>query len=424
MFDDVDLLDLDRWEHDGPPFAAFARLRNEAPVWRHPSPTADGSPGFWVVTGYDEVVALGRCPHAMSSDEDNGGVTGLGPGDELQEVFDTSLESIGLRRGSIGSGAKHLLTLDPPEHTQYRKIVNRGFTPRMIGLLEDRVRSELDLLLDTIDPDEPVDFTERVSSPLPIHVIADMLGAPRADHAQLVQWSNEAVASTDPEYATGPFGQIAAAAMLAQYFRGLREERTSDDGDDLLSVLMRAEIDGEGLNEQRFAMFMILLVVAGNETTRTSISHAVMELAARPGELERLRDDPALIPAAVEEVLRFASPVMYFRRNAIADMEVGGQHIAAGDIVSLWYIAANRAAEHFDDPDRFDVGRTPNHHVAFGGGGPHFCLGASLARLETRVLLEAVVERYRRIEPAGPVRRVRGNFLNGIKHLPVRLVAS
>jgi cholest-4-en-3-one 26-monooxygenase len=185
-------------------------------------------------------------------------------------------------------------------------------------------------------------------------------------------------------------------------------------------VLLRAEVDGESLSPARFTMFLILLAIAGNETTRTAMSHAVVELAGRPEEWQRLKEDRSLVPSAVEEVLRWASPVLYFRRNAMEDLEVAGQQIRAGDLVSLWYVSANRDESVFEDPFRFDVGRDPNHHVAFGGGGPHFCLGASLARLEVRVLLEELLDRYDRLEVVGETDRLRSNFLHGIKHLPVR----
>ncbi|MGI8663095.1 MAG: cytochrome P450 [Acidimicrobiales bacterium] len=416
---DVDLLDLDRWARDGAPHAWFHELRREAPAWRHPSP--DGGRGFWVITGYDDVVALGRCPHVLSSDQDNGGVTGLGPGDELQAVFDKTLADLNVGGRAASDAAKHLLTLDPPEHTAYRKIVNKGFTPRMIGLLEGRVSELLDDLLDRHARGEAFDLVPNVSMPLPIHVIAEMIGAHPDDHGDLVRWSNEAIASTDPEYSSGPGSQLNAVMHLVQYFSGLRAEHEAHPAGDLITTLLDAEVDGEALTNARFMLFLILLTAAGNETTRTAISHCVLELARHPEQWHRLKDDPGLIPAAVEELLRYASPVMYFRRNALEAMELAGSSVEPGDIVTLWYIAANRDEAQFDAPDHFDVGRTPNPQIAFGGGGPHFCLGASLARLEVRVLLEALVERYDSIELAGPFERVRSNFIQGIKHLPVVL---
>ena len=413
------LLDLDRWAQDGAPHAWFAARRAEGPVWQHPRSGDDG-PTVWSVLGYDEVVALGRCPHILSSDQANGGVTGLGPGDELQAVFDDTLSQAGAA-GVASDAPKHLLTLDPPEHTGYRKIVNRGFTPRQIALLEDQVRSLLDELLDAHPPGQPFDFTTEVSMKLPVNVIARMIGSDPERDADLLRWSNAAIASTDPEYSSGPGSQLAAVMQLIQYFNELKADRVEERRDDLISLLLDAEVDGESLTNARFMLFLILLTAAGNETTRTAFSHAVVELAQRPDQWERLRSDPSLIPTAVEEVLRYSSPVLYFRRNALEEMEIAGHHVAPGDIVALWYASANRDPSRFDDPDRFDVGRSPNDHVAFGGGGPHFCLGASLARLEIRVLLEALVERYETIRVVGPVERMRSNFLHGIKHLPVVL---
>jgi cholest-4-en-3-one 26-monooxygenase len=409
---DIDLLDLDRFARDGFPHHWFAELRAEAPVWRHPQP--DG-PGFWVVSGHADVVDLGRCPHILSSDSDHGGVSGLGPGDALWEQTTGGIGDTG-----FGDEAKMLLTLDPPEHTQYRKIVNRAFTPSRIGALEPMVRGRVVGLLDGLD-DGVVDVTTELAMPLPMGVIADMIGAPPEDHHQIMRWGNEAVTGTDPEYEPGPGGQLGALLSMLQYFGGLREAKASSTSDDLCSVLIHAEVDGHHLSPVRFTLFLFLLAAAGNETTRNAISHGVAAFADHPDEWQRLREDRSLIGPAVEEVLRWASPVTYFRRTAVAPMEVGGQAIEVGDVVSLWYPSANRDGSAFTEPDRFDVGRTPNDHVTFGGGGPHFCLGASLARLELRVLLEELLDRYERFEAAGPVDHLRSNFLNGIKHLPMRL---
>ena len=413
------LLDLDTWAANGAPFDWFASRRAEGPVWRHPD-RPDGRQ-VWSVLDHSHVVSLGRCPHVLSSDQELGGITGLGAGDELQAVGDRTLANVGPSPADVAAASKHLLSLDPPEHTAYRKIVNRGFTPRQISMLEDGVRDRLRALLDAQPTGSPFDFTTEVSMPLPVNVIARMIGSPPEADADLLRWSNEAIASTDPEYSTGPMSQLGAVMALVQHFNALRDERRAERRDDLVSLLLDAEVDGESLTDARLMLFLILLTAAGNETTRTAFSHAVVELASRPDQWERLRDDPGLVPTAVEEILRFSSPVLYFRRNATEDLDIAGQHIGAGDIVALWYAAANRDPLVFDRPDEFDVGRDPNPHVAFGGGGPHFCLGASLARLEIRVLLETLVERYRSIELVGPIERMRSNFLHGIKHLPVVL---
>ena len=418
---DVDLLDLDRWAREGAPHEWFTRLRAEAPVWRHPSPGI--GPGFWVVSTYDEVAALGRCPHVLSSSGDNGGVSGLGPGDELQDAQDQVAAGLPPGMNVFGEETAMLLTLDPPEHTTYRKIVNKGFTPRRVALLEERIRHLASALLDDLEPGQVCDFTTQVSMPLPMRVIGEMIGAPVETHGDLQRWSNEAVAGTDPEYAAdqSDMPQLFAAMSLFQSFQAIRDAREAEPADDLTTVLLHAEVDGQSLSPTRFKMFLFLLALAGNETTRNAISHGVLAFAEHPEQWRRLREDPALVPAAVEEIVRWASPVLYFRRNAVAEMDVAGVTIEPGDIVSLWYVSANRDESHFADPFTFDVGRTPNEHIAFGGGGPHFCLGASLARLEVRVVLEEMLARYERIELAGPVQRLRSNFIHGIKHLPVRM---
>jgi cholest-4-en-3-one 26-monooxygenase len=418
----IDLLDLDRWARHGAPHHWFARLRETAPVWRHPSPTPDGRPGFWVVSGYDDVVALGRCPHILSSDDDNGGVSGLGPGDELEEETRRTGEELGPGRAAMGDDAKFLLTLDPPEHTAYRKIVSRGFTPRMITQLEPRVRQQVRLLLAATPQDEVFDLVEALSMPLPMRVIGDLIGVPPEDHDRILRWSNQSLAGTDAEYRRPDGSILAAVGAMLDYFGGLRDGRSREQEDrpDLVSVLMDASVDGHSLSDLRFRMFLFLLAVAGSETTRSAISHGVLALHEHPGQWQRLRRDPSLIPAAVEEILRWASPVLYFRRNALTEMDIGGQLIEPGDLVSLWYVSANRDPARFSSPEVFDISREPNPHVAFGGGGPHFCLGASLARLELRVVLEELLTSHRHLEVTGPVQRLRSNFLHGIKHLPVR----
>jgi cholest-4-en-3-one 26-monooxygenase len=253
-----------------------------------------------------------------------------------------------------------------------------------------------------------------------MRVIGDLVGAPEEDHLRIMAWTNAAVSGTDPEYQGAVGAELEASLSLYRYFAELRLEREVEPRDDLTTVLTRAEVDGQVLSPVRFGIFLMLLASAGNETTRNAMSHGVWAFAQHPEQWQRLREDRQLIPSAVEEVLRWASPVLYFRRNALADTEIGGRPIAAGDLVSLWYVSANRDEEHFEDPFTFDVGRDPNHHVSFGGGGPHFCLGASLARLELRVAFEEMLDRYESIEVVGKVERLRSNFLHGIKHLPVR----
>jgi cholest-4-en-3-one 26-monooxygenase len=423
MTTDVNLLDLDRWASDGIPHEWFEQKRRSDPVWHHPGPAGD--PGFWVVSGHEQVVELGRCPHAMSSDEDNGGVTGLGSGDELQVLLAESYETAALEADEEGAAKiKQLLTMDPPEHTANRKLVNRSFTPRGIAELEAAARGLAGTLLDQQPIGEPIDFTTEIAMPLPMQVIGDMIGAPRDRHLDLLQWSNEVVATTDPEYSAGEDSQLIAGIRLATLFVELREAQLKGDRGargDLVSVLSAAEVDGEPLDPVRYALYLILLATAGNETTRNAMSHGLWAFAQHPDQWDRLRADRSLIPSAVEEILRWSSPLLYFRRNAVASMEVAGARVEPGDIVSLWYASANFDEAVFDDPYGFEVSRSPNPHVSLGGGGPHYCLGASLARLEIRVLLEEMLDRFERIEVVGTVERLRSNLLNGIKHLPLCL---
>lgn len=413
----VDLLDLDRWAAEGPPYDWFAHRRAEAPVWIHPG--RGGTKGFWVVSGHAEVTALGRCPHTMSSDDDHGGVTGLGEGDELQEAFDLMDGQVAPLRDSADT--KMLLSLDPPEHSANRKILNRAFTPGSVQALEPAVRDLTSGLLDGHTDGTTFDFTTDVAMPLPMQVIGDLLGAPRDTHGDLLRWSNAAVAGTDPEYLCEGQSSMDAVLHLSQLFIGLRMEREAERRDDLVSRLLDGTVDGEPLPGTRYLMYLILLVTAGNETTRNAMSHGVGAFADHPDQWQRLREDRGLIDSAVEEVLRWSSPILYFRRNAIEEMTVAGATIEPGDLVSLWYVSANHDETVFDHPDRFDIGRRSNPHVAFGGGGPHFCLGASLARLEIRVLLEEMLDRFETVERDGPPVRLRSNFLNGIKHMPIRL---
>jgi cholest-4-en-3-one 26-monooxygenase len=239
---------------------------------------------------------------------------------------------------------------------------------------------------------------------------------------KLFDWSNRMVGSEDPEYAVAEDRLMEAQIEMFMYAAQLAEQRRREPRPDIVTTLLESDVDGDRLSEMDFNMFFMLLSVAGNETTRNAISHGMLALAQHPDQYDLVVEDPARMATATEEILRWASPVMYFRRNVTRDVEVHGTTLRAGDKVALYYISANRDEDVFDDPYRFDVLRSPNDHIAFGGGGPHFCLGSSLARLEIRVLFEELAKRVARVELAGPVERLRSNFINGIKHMPVRLV--
>jgi len=402
--DQIDLLDRDRFT-EGIPHEWFTWMRENEPVYHHPEP---GGPGFWVISKHADVIACNRDAQTFSSAAAYGGVVGLeGP----------TAPQAG------GEGTERLmLYMDPPDHTRYRKLVNRGFTPRMIGALEVHVRELTARILDEAIAKGDCDFVVDVAAELPLEVIAELIGVPREDRHKLFDWSNRMVGSEDPEYIVSAEEVAAAQVEMFMYAQQLGEQRRAEPRDDIVSTLLAAEIDGDSLDEMDFNMFFLLLAVAGNETTRNAIAHGMNAFLESPDQYDQLVADPAgRIAGATEEILRWASPVMYFRRNVQRDTEVGGQPIKAGEKVSLWYISANRDADVFDDPFTFDIARDPNPHIAFGGGGPHFCLGAQLARLEIRVLFEELATRIPQVQPLGQPDRLRSNFIGGIKHLPVRL---
>jgi cholest-4-en-3-one 26-monooxygenase len=316
-----------------------------------------------------------------------------------------------------------MLNMDPPMHTRYRRLVNKGFTPRMITELEATVRERTRGILDKVTPRGECDFVVDVAAELPLQVIADILGVPQADRHKMFDWSNRMVGSDDPEYGvTQEQAQLASMELFA-YAAKLAEEKRAQPGSDLISVLSDAVVDGEQLTQLEIDLFFMLLTVAGNETTRNQVSHGLLALLEHPDQLARLRANRDLLPGAVEETLRWASPVMHFRRTATRDVNVGGTDIAEGDKVVIWYVSANRDERVFKDPMTFDIERSPNEHVAFGGGGPHFCLGANLARLEIQVIFDELLDRWDDLELTGEPARLRSNFINGIKHIPLKFTA-
>jgi cholest-4-en-3-one 26-monooxygenase len=399
--EDVELFDPDAYAN-GVPHETFALLRREAPVYRHPQP---GASPFWAITRYRDVMAVSRDAATYSS-ERRGALLGEPPEEAL------------------ATQRLMMLNMDPPRHTKLRALVNKGFTPRTIGRLDGPVRRICADLLDAAARRGDCDFVTDISAELPLQVIAELLGIPQSDRHQIFEWSNTMVGGNDPDFQRSPEeGQQAAMSMYA-YANELALQRKDSPRDDLVSVLMRAEVDGEQLTEMEFDLFFLLLAVAGNETTRNLISGGMLALIQHPDQWRRLLDDRSLVPLAVEEMLRWVTPVMQFQRTAQRDTEVAGVPIAEGDRVALFYVSANRDESVFDEPDRFDVGRSPNEHVGFGAGGPHHCLGNNLARLEIRIMFEELLERAPGIELTGPPRKLRSNFLNGIKSMPVRLAPA
>jgi len=399
----IDLLDRDAFAL-GVPHSWFTYLRANHPVYRHPEP--DG-PGFWVFSRYADVQAIGRDGVTFSSDQSRGGVIGL--------------EEPVVEPADFGD-AKIMLMMDPPQHTRYRKLVNRGFTPRMINALEQHIRDMTVELVEQAVAKGDVDFVVDVAAELPLMVIAELIGVPMEDRHKLFDWSNRMVGSEDPEYAVSDDQAMTAQMEMFTYANQLAEARRQDPRDDIISTLLASEIDGDALTELEFNLFFMLLAVAGNETTRNAIAHGLNAFLENPEQYRRLVEQPAeLINSATEEILRWASPVMYFKRYVTKETEVGGQPLRPGEKVSMWYVSANRDETIFPDPFRFDISRDPNPHIAFGGGGPHHCLGSNLARMEIRVLFEELARRVPELQALESPQALRSNFIGGIKHLPVRL---
>jgi len=408
--EDIDLLDLDRFVQ-GVPHDWLAFLRANAPVYRHPEP--DG-PGFWVLTKYHDLITVSQDFATFSSAH---GVVGLANSE--YGGYQTEEETHGQQQGVSGGADLMMLNMDPPRHTKLRKLVNTGFTMARINKLENAVRRVATDILDDIAGRGGCDFVTEVAAELPLQVIAELMGIPQEDRHKVFEWSNRMIGSTDPEFQISPDAPMHASIEMFKYADELANLRRVEPRDDLVSVLIDAEVDGEKLTPLEFDVFFLLLAVAGNETTRNLISGGMVTFFEHPEQWERLRSDPSLLSTAVEELLRWITPVMYFRRATTHDFELRGQQIKKDDKVSLWYIAANRDEEAFPNPDAFDVGRNPNMHLTFGAGGPHNCLGLNLARLEIRVIFGELLQRMPGIKQAGPVQRLRSNFINGVKHLPV-----
>ncbi len=393
---DLDVANPDHYVA-GVPHHMFKQLRREAPVFWHRE--WKGSP-FWAVTKYDDVVAVSRDPRTFSSERMSCFLFDPAPGD---------IDNIRLM----------MVNMDPPKHAKLRSLVNKGFTPRMIGRLEPHVREIARSIIDNVAPKGECDFVSDVAAELPLQVIAELMGVPHSDRRMLFDWSNRLIGFDDPEFQQSLDDGKAAAAEVYMYANQLAVERRDSAGDDIVSVLMNAEVDGQKLTEMEFDLFFLLLIVAGNETTRNLISGGMRALIEHPDQRARLLADPSLIATAVDEMLRWVTPVMEFRRTATRDTELRGQKIREGDKIGIFYVSANRDEDVFPNPDAFDVGRTPNEHLAFGIG-EHFCLGANLARLEIRVMFEELLRRLPNIELAGPVERLRSSFINGIKRMPVQ----
>ena len=386
----------------GMPYDAFQELRRRAPVAWHPY--GDG-PGFLALTGYDEILAVSRDSATWSSQASGVFFEPARPEDEFQLAL-------------------MMLTMDPPRHTKLRSLVSKGFTPRQVARLNDHVADMARHIVDDVVDRGECDFVNDIAGALPSFVIAELLGIPLEDGRRLYElteiMNSGAVGDTRVEHSH----VLDAQMQMFQYGTELAARKRAEPGDDIATSLLQAEVDGERLTDLEFNMFFLLLINAGGDTTRNLVAAGILAMMDHPGEQARLAADPTLLPSAIEEMLRYTSPVTVFVRTATKDTELHGIPVKAGDRAAMFYPSANRDETRFDDPDRFDIGRAPNPHLAFGGGGTHFCLGANLARVEASAIIPQVLSRMSDLELAGPVERVRSNLMNGIHSMPVRFTPS
>jgi cytochrome P450 len=382
----------------------FATLREHHPVfWCEEAevPPFPAGPGYWSLTRHEDIWQASRNPELFCS----------GKGSNIPDLPIEIAEFFG-----------SMIAMDDPRHFRLRSLVSAGFTPKMInrveGYVQDKARTIVDDLLERFPAGE-CDFVEEVAALLPLQIICEMMGIPASDHKQIFSWTNVILGAGDPEYG-GSFEHLLQVSMeMYAYAQQLGQDRLDHPTDDLTTALMHAELDGERLTTQEFGSFFILLVVAGNETTRNAISHGMRLLTLHPDQKALWWNDfDRHAKPAIEEIVRFATPVIHFRRTATADTEIAGVPIKAGDKVVYWYNSANRDHRRFEDPFRFDITREANAHVGYGAGGPHFCLGANLARREIQVMFRELASRLPQLRITGEPEYLQSNFINGIKHLP------
>ncbi len=402
--DALDVIGPDTFAEHGYPHAAWRRLRREAPIHWFDLP---GGVGFWAVTKRQDIVWISKQPTRFLNAP-------------RLAIFEEGAPVEGERRL-----ARHLLNMDPLEHGSFREVASSWFTPRAIERRQKEVqRITRDLLAKMAGNggEREGDFVSDFTAPLTLRVLADMLGVPRKDWRLMFRWTNQIAGASDAEYQTGedPAGSVESARTgLFEYFRELAAERRKEPRDDMVSVLANARIDGEPMPGFELLSYYLLLVVAGNETTRNAASGGLLALIENPDQMRKLQADPGLVDSAVEEIVRWTAPVIQFCRTPVEDVEIRGQKIRKGDSLCLLYPSANRDEDVFEEPDVFRVDRKPNPHLGFGIG-EHFCLGASLARLELRVIFRELAQRLEAVELAGPVERMRSSFLGGVKRMPIR----
>jgi cholest-4-en-3-one 26-monooxygenase len=383
------------------PVEELAELRRAAPVWWNPQRRGVGGfddEGYWVVTRHADVVAVSRDSDTYSTWENTA---------VIRQQEGTTRDQIELQRFVM-------LNIDPPQHTKLRSIVSRGFTPRAIAGLREALAARAGRITADALARGSGDFVTEVACELPLQAIAELLGVPQEDRRKVFDWSNDMVGYDDPEYTADP---AVAAAEIIGYSMAMAEDRRQCPRDDIVTKLVHAKVDGGNLSADEFGFFVILLAVAGNETTRNAISHGMLAFLDHRDQWELFRAERP--DTTADEIIRWATPVTVFQRTALADTTLGGQQIRAGERVGLFYRSANFDEEVFDRPERFDIRRSPNPHLGFGGSGAHFCLGASLARLEIDLMFTAIADTMPGIRLAGDPVRLRSGWLNGIKRLPV-----
>ena len=396
----IDLSDHDAFL-DAVPYEWFRTLRHEAPVYFNPEP--DG-PGFYAVTRYADIREVHRHVDIYSSE--------IG-GTSLEDLDEEQLEA-----------RKSMIDMDPPRHDELRGLIARRFTPRAVHVWEEQIRTVVNAVLDTALPMGEFDFVHEISSEIPMQIFAEILGVPQDERREIIEIGDRLLGNQDPEFAVTetadehrnlPFSHPAALEMF-EFGRRLAADRRKHPKNDIITQLAF-----EPLTRREFDTYFVLLATAGNETTRHTITHGLLALLEFPEEMERLRSEPELAKSAAEEMLRWATPVHHFRRTVAKDTELAGTPLKAGDKLTTWFVSGNFDEAVFEDPHRFDIGRTPNRHMAFGPGGIHHCMGAHLAKLEIRITFEELLKRSADIELLGPPERLRSNFFNGIKRLPVRV---
>jgi cytochrome P450 len=409
----ADLNDLDLWAR-AVPYAEFARLRREEPVSWHDEPAPNS--GFWSVNRYADIVAASRDTTTYSSAR----------GVSFEEPTD---EDMAARRTIIDT--------DPPDHTKLRKILSGSFSQRAVAVYQHFVEGLTEDVLDRALVSDEFDFVNAIAKEVPIRVLARIMGLPGSELDRFIDLGDRLIANTDPAVTDVVWGRDDTDAYRLYPFRSpygkqlwdlgreVVKDKLREPGDDLLSTLLAAEVDGDRLTETDLDNFFSIMVIAGNETTRIAIAQGVLAFIEHQDQWARLAEDPdGMAGTAADEVIRWTCPTHFMRRTAARDTELAGARIKEGDKVVLWYVSGNRDETEFTDPDTFDVGRAPNRHLSFGRGGPHLCLGAHLAKLEVRVVLAALARRISRFELAGPPQRIRSNFTNGLRELPVRITRT